>query len=366
MFKIASSPHTHSSNLTARFMLWVIAAMLPAVAVQYYYFGVGVLLQILLAVGFAYVLELIITALRRKPIFFYVADFSVILTALILAVAIPPYAPYWIILIGTFCAVILGKHVYGGLGQNPFNPAMVGYVVLLISFPLQMTSWMPPIALLNEPPTWNDTLSLIFNGVSSDGYSLLQLVGTIDGISQATPLDSVKSGLHNQQTLADIISSPIFSRHSGFAFFGNGWWQLNLTFLLGGLLLLWKKIIHWQTPTALLLSLTLLATANWLFAPQSSLNPLWQLFSGATMFCAFFIATDPVTASITPKGKLVFGALVGFLIYIIRYYGNYPDGVAFAILLANICVPLIDHYTRPRVYGYQVKNDRIKNDHIKK
>ncbi|KGQ71138.1 electron transporter RnfD [Chelonobacter oris] len=354
MFKIASSPHTHSSNLTARFMLWVIAAMIPAIAVLLFYFGIGVLIQIALALGFAYALELAVTYLRRKPILFYVADFSVILTALILAVAIPPYAPYWIILIGTFCAVILGKHVYGGLGQNPFNPAMVGYVVLLISFPLQMTSWVPPISLLNEPPTLNDAVSLIFKGVSSDGYSLLQLVGTIDGISQATPLDSLKSGLHNQQSWSAISLSPIFSS-TPFGMLGNGWWQLNLAFLAGGLFLLWKKIIHWQTPVALLLTLALLVAVHWLLSPQALPNPLWQLFSGATMFCAFFIATDPVTASITPKGKIVFGALIGFLMYIIRYYGNYPDAVAFSILLANICVPLIDHYTRPRVYGYHVK-----------
>ena len=361
MFKIASSPHTHSSNLTARFMLWVIAAMIPAVTVQCYYFGIGVLIQILLAVGFAYLLELLVTYLRRKPLLFYVSDFSVILTALILAVAIPPYAPYWIILIGTFCAVILGKHVYGGLGQNPFNPAMVGYVVLLISFPLQMTSWMPPIALLNEPPTWNDTLAIIFKGLSSDGYSLIQLVGTIDGISQATPLDSVKTGLHSGKSLIDIASSPIFSGNNFWlGAFGHGWWQWNLAFLVGGLFLIWKKIIHWQIPTALLLTLTALAAINWLLTPETALNPLWQLFSGATMFCAFFIATDPVTASITPRGKIVFGALIGFLIYIIRYYGNYPDAVAFSILLANICVPLIDHYTRPRVYGYSVKNRQVK------
>ncbi|MGV6989101.1 electron transport complex subunit RsxD [Testudinibacter sp. P80/BLE/0925] len=354
MFKIVSSPHTHSSNLTARFMLWVIVAMLPAIAVQIFYFGFGVFIQIGLAVGFAYLLELFVTYLRRKPLLFYVSDFSVILTALILAVAIPPYAPYWIILIGTFCAVILGKHVYGGLGQNPFNPAMVGYVVLLISFPLQMTSWMPPIALLNEPPTWNDTVALIFSGISSDGYSLVQLTATIDGISQATPLDSLRSGLLAQKSWLDVSQSPIFSQ-TALGSLGNGWWQLNLAFLLGGLLLLWKKIIHWQIPFALLLSLALLSCADWLFSEQALPNPLWQLFSGATMFCAFFIATDPVTASITPRGKLIFGALVGLLIYVIRNYGNYPDAVAFSILLANICVPLIDHYTRPRVYGYPVK-----------
>ena len=152
--KMVSSPHTHSGKLTARIMLWVIAAMLPALLTQIYYFGMGVLVQSALAISFALLLEFIVTKLRNKPNLVYISDFSVVLTALILAMAIPPYAPYWVILIGTLSAVILGKHVYGGLGQNPFNPAMVGYVVLLISFPLQMTSWMPPISLLNEPPTF--------------------------------------------------------------------------------------------------------------------------------------------------------------------------------------------------------------------
>ena len=168
MFKPTSSPHVHSGKLTARIMLWVIAAMLPAIAVLMFYFGFGVLIQAALAIGFALLLEFLVTLLRKKPKLFYIADFSVILTALILAIAIPPYAPYWIILIGTFCAVILGKHVYGGLGQNLFNPAMVGYVVLLISFPLQMTSWLPPLQLLNEPPTITDAYSLIFSGVTTD------------------------------------------------------------------------------------------------------------------------------------------------------------------------------------------------------
>ena len=137
MFKMISSPHTHSGKLTARVMFWVILAMIPAIILQIYYFGFGVLIQSALAIGLALLLEWSVSLLRKRPALSDISDFSVILTALILAVAIPPYAPYWIILIGTFCAVILGKHVYGGLGQNPFNPAMVGYVVLLVSFPLQ-------------------------------------------------------------------------------------------------------------------------------------------------------------------------------------------------------------------------------------
>lgn len=359
MFKMISSPHTHSGKLTARIMLWVIVAMLPAIAGQVYYFGFGVLIQSLLAISTALSLEFVVTLLRKKPKFFYIGDFSVVLTALILAVAIPPYAPYWVIIIGTCCAVILGKHVYGGLGQNLFNPAMVGYVILLISFPLQMTTWLPPIQLLNEPPHFADAYKLIFQGVTTDGFNLSQLILAIDGMSQATPLDTVKTAMRNNlSSLHEVSSSPIFSSVLPLGkrdiVEGMGWTQINLLFFLGGIFLIWKKIIHWQIPTALLTTIFSFALLNWLFSPVTP-NPIWHLVSGATMFGAFFIATDPVTASITPRGKLIFGALVGLLICLIRFWGNYPDGVAFAILLANICVPLIDHYTRPRVIGHNKK-----------
>lgn len=212
MFKMVSSPHTHSGKLTMRIMLWVILAMLPAMGVQLYYFGFGVLIQAALAISFALCLEGIVTVLRQKPTLFYLSDFSVILTALILAMAIPPYAPYWLILIGTFCAVILGKHVYGGLGQNLFNPAMVGYVVLLISFPLQMTTWLPPIQLLNEPPTLLDAYSLIFTGFSTDGFSLHQFTQSVDAITQATPLDSAKVILKEGVNYNILLQSPILRR----------------------------------------------------------------------------------------------------------------------------------------------------------
>ncbi|MFY1026414.1 electron transport complex subunit RsxD [Actinobacillus seminis] len=354
MFKMVSSPHTHSGKFTARIMLWVIGAMIPAIITQVYYFGPGVLVQASLAIVWALVVELIVTFLRKKPALFYIADCSVVLTALILSVAIPPYAPYWIILIGIFCAVILGKHVYGGLGQNPFNPAMVGYVILLISFPLQMSTWLPPINLLNEPPTLADTYSLIFQGATTDGFSLAQLTASIDGVTQATPLNEVKT-LATKYTdgypvglYGEMLRSPIFD-HGDFAL---GWWQVNVAFLFGGIFLIWRKVIHWQIPLAMLLMMTLLGMGSSVFSAGLHLSFNAQWLSGATMFGAFFIATDPVTASITPKGKLVFGALVGLLVYLIRYYGGYPDGVAFAILLGNICVPLIDHYTRPRVAGH--------------
>ena len=349
MFKMGSSPHTHGSNLTVKFMLWVMVAMVPALAVECYFFGTGVLVQAAIALSLAAVLELIIAKLRHKPMTFYIADLSGILTALILAMSIPPYAPYWVVVIGILVAMVMAKHIYGGLGQNLVNPAMVAYALLLVSFPVQMTAWMVPISLLSEPPTFNDALHLIFRGVSSDGLSLHQLVESVDGITQATPLDSAKTSLA-KLSLSEIQQSPIFfdSIFNGWA---QGWWQLNLAFLLGGLFLIYKRIIHWQIPASMLAVFVLCSGLTDLFGNGSHLNVIAQLFSGAMMFGAFFIATDPVTASITPKGKLIFGGLIGLLVYCIRYYGNYPDAVAFSVLLANICVPLIDHYTQPRLYG---------------
>lgn len=345
MFKMVSSPHTHSSNLTAKFMLWVIFSMLPAIFALWYFFGYGVLIQITIALMLAIVIELSVAKIRRKPTAFYLSDFSGVLTGLILAVSIPPYAPYWLITIGMVVALLLAKHAYGGLGQNIFNPAMVAYALLLVSFPVQMTAWLVPLELLNEPPTLVDSFSLIFKGITSDGFSLHQLISSVDGLSQATPLDSAKTNLATLG-MDNLLASPIF-KHS----LATGWWQINAAFLGGGLFLLYKRIIHWQIPLAMLVSFTLFSLVTQLITPHQHLNVVTHLFSGAMMFGAFFIATDPVSASITPKGKLIFGGLIGILLYLIRYHGNYPDGIAFSVLLANICVPLIDHYTQPRLYG---------------
>lgn len=352
MFKMISSPHTHSNNLTANFMLWVIGAMLPALVVQWYYFGYGVLIQAGIAIGLAVIIEIAVAKLRHKSTAFYLEDLSGILTALILAMAIPPYSPYWVIVIGVIVALLLAKHVYGGLGQNLFNPAMLGYALLLVSFPVQMTAWLPPLALLNEPPTLADSFSLIFTNVTTDGFSVHQLIQSVDGVSSATVLDGSKQAV---KTIKDgIFLDMQLEQLSNDVFFG-GWAQINLAFLAGGLLLIYKRIIHWQIPVAMLITFALFSFGTDIVQFNIHDKPRWtmplQLFSGAMMFGAFFIATDPVTASITPKGKLIFGALVGLLVYLIRYYGNYPDGVAFAVLLANICVPLIDHYTQPRLYG---------------
>lgn len=360
MFKMATSPHTHSNNLTAKFMLWVMGAMLPAVAVQCYYFGYGVLIQIVIALGLAVFIELLVAKLRKKSLSFYLADLTGLVTAIMLAIAIPPYSPYWIILIGTFVALSLGKHCYGGLGQNIFNPAMIGYALLLVSFPVQMTAWSVPQELLNSPFNLVDSFSLIFNGKTTQGANIYQLTNQIDGITQATPLDSAKlfysalcSDCNADVAYYDLVKSPIFIKGSWDI--AQGWWQVNLAFLLGGLILLYKRIIHWQIPVTLIGVFTLcVLLTNWFNGSTHHLSFYSQLVSGAMMYGAFFIATDPVTASTTPKGKLIFGGLIGLLEYLIRYFGQFPDGIAFSVLLANICVPLIDHYTQPRLYGTQL------------
>ena len=346
VFKIASSPYTHNHRSTNVIMRQVMLACIPGVAAQCYFFGWGNLIQILLAIMVAVLAESAVLLLRKKPVWKTLQDSTAALTGLLLGICIPPLAPWWIIVIGTLFAIIIAKQLYGGLGQNLFNPAMVGYVVLLISFPVQMTSWLPVLGLQSEPVSFMDCLNVIFTGHTGEGNTLHQLMLDIDGVTQATPLDTLKTSLKNGLTAHEIMQKPIFGN-----FAGLGWMWVNVGFLLGGLYLMYRKTIQWMIPVSFLLTLTIASTIGWLVAPDASGTPLFELFSGATMFGAFFIATDPVTASTTFRGRLIFGAVVGLMVYLIRTLGGYPDGVAFGVLIANMAVPLIDHYTQPRVYG---------------
>lgn len=348
-FRIASSPYTHNRRSTGNIMLLVALAAIPGFAAQCYFFGYGSLLQVLLAVLTAWLAEAAILRLRKAPIATNLADHSALLTAVLIGISLPPLAPWWLVVIGTLFAIVIAKQLYGGLGQNPFNPAMVGYVVLLISFPVQMTSWLPPDALQTVRPGLLDSLSMIFTGHTLAGDTMQQLQLGVDGVSQATPLDNFKTGLRAGHSAEQLLAQPIY----GGVLAGLGWQWVNIGYLAGGLFLLGKNAIRWHIPAAMLLSLACCATLGWLISPQSLNTPLIHLFSGATMLGAFFIATDPVTASTTNRGRLIYGALIGLLVWLIRSFGGYPDGVAFAVLLANICVPLIDYYTQPRVYGHR-------------
>ncbi|WP_039058277.1 electron transport complex subunit RsxD [Enterobacter sp. Bisph1] len=349
VFRIASSPYTHNQRQTSRIMLLVTLAAVPGIAVQTAFFGWGTVIQLILAIVSAVAAEALVLRLRKQNVGAIVADNSALLTGLLLAISIPPLAPWWMVVLGTAFAVIIAKQLYGGLGHNPFNPAMIGYVVLLISFPVQMTSWLPPHDIARTVPGFIDALQIIFSGHTTAGAGMETLRIGIDGVSQATPLDTFKTSLHAGHSVEQILQYPIYRG----VLAGVGWQWVNLAYLAGGLFLLWQKTIRWHIPVSFLLTLVICATLGWLLAPDSLAAPQLHLFSGATMLGAFFILTDPVTASTTNKGRLIFGALAGLLVWLIRSFGGYPDGVAFAVLLANITVPLIDYYTRPRVYGHR-------------
>ncbi|WP_342320834.1 electron transport complex subunit RsxD [Kosakonia sp. BYX6] len=349
VFRIASSPYTHNQRQTSRIMLLVALATLPGVIAQLWFFGWGTLVQVVLAIVSALLAEGLVLKLRKQTVSAILADNSALLTGLLLAISIPPFAPWWMVVLGTVFAVVIAKQLYGGLGHNPFNPAMIGYVVLLISFPVQMTSWLPPFEIARTVPGIMDALQVIFTGHSATGATMETLRIGIDGVSQATPLDTFKTSLHAGHSVEQILQYPIYSG----VLAGAGWQWVNLGYLAGGLFLLWQKTIRWHIPVSFLLSLAVCATLGWIFSPESLAAPQLHLLSGATMLGAFFILTDPVTASTTNKGRLIFGALAGLLVWLIRSFGGYPDGVAFAVLLANITVPLIDYYTRPRVYGHR-------------
>ncbi len=338
----SSSPYLHTADSVTAIMLRVIYALIPAVAAYVWFFGWGVLINILFAVGVALICEAAMLALRNRPIKPFLLDGSAVVTAVLLALALPLLVPWWVILIGTAFAIIIAKQLYGGLGFNPFNPAMVGYVVLLISFPREMTVWLAPEVVSGHSLGLTDTLRVIFTGQWPAGVAL-------DAISAATPLDSVKTGHSLGQSVgATLTASPVFGSLGG-----KGWEWINGMFLLGGLWLIYRKVISWHIPLAMLGTLVLLAGLFYLVDQDKFASPVFHLFSGAALLGAFFIATDPVTASATPRGRLYYGAGIGAFTYIIRTWGGYPDGVAFAVLLMNMAAPLIDYYTQPRTYGHK-------------
>ncbi len=334
-----SSPFLSGTNRVTLQMLQLLLALVPAVVGIVYFFGPGVLITMTLAIVVALLAEALMLKLRNRPLKPFLSDGSAIVTAVLLAIALPPLAPWWLVTIGILFAIIFAKHLYGGLGYNPFNPAMVAYVVLLISFPLEMTTWLPVTTLSENPLDMASAFQMIFTGQVSSGIS-------IDALSGATPLDAMKTQIGLLQNPTDIIQQPLFG-----LFGGKGWEWINILFATGGLYLIYRRVISWHIPVAMLLSLAVISGITYFLSPETSASPLFHLVSGGTMLGAFFIATDPITASTTVKGRIVFGAGVGILTYIIRVWGGYPDGIAFAVLLMNMLVPLIDYYTQPKVYG---------------
>lgn len=336
-----SSPHVLTpGNSVSAIMLTVLAALLPAIAAYYYFFGPAILVSLALASITALLAEAAMLRLRNYPLKHFLTDGSALLTAWLLALSVPPLAPWWLIVVGTAFAIVVAKHLYGGLGNNLFNPAMVGFAVLMISFPATMTQWPAPLLLSQHPVGFGEALQYAFSG-SLHGVKL-------DAVTMATPLDTLKTQLNLQHTVGEVKNMPIFG-----TFGGKGTEMIAAMVLFGGLFLWQRRIISWHTPVSFLAALALVAAIFNGIDPSRYASPMFHLFTGGAMLGAFFIATDYVTAPTTPGGKLIFGAGVGFLEYVIRVFGGYPDGIAFSILIMNAAVPLIDAYTQPRVFGHK-------------
>ncbi|MHB1353050.1 MAG: RnfABCDGE type electron transport complex subunit D [Thiobacillus sp.] len=339
------SPYILDRTSVTVVMAWVLVALLPAIAAYVWLFGPGILLTLSLATVTAVAAEAAMLKARGYPIKPFVGDLSAVVTAWLLALSLPSLAPWWLIVTGTLFAIVVAKHLYGGLGQNVFNPAMVGYAVLIVSFPVQMTQWAGPLELTATPLGMGQSAAIVFGADVS--RSLL------DAVTMATPLDSLRTGLLQQQTVDEVVRQPIFGQIGG-----TGFEWLAAAFLLGGLLLWALRIISWQVPLAFLVAAWLTAGFLHFFDAGRFGAPWFHVFAPSVMLGAFFIATDPVSGATTPRGKLIFGLGAGFLTIVIRTWGGFPDGVAFAILLMNLCVPLIDQYTQPRVYGEVRKEPR--------
>jgi Na+-translocating ferredoxin:NAD+ oxidoreductase subunit D len=330
----STPPYLLQANSVTRVMSRVCLALLPAIAVYTWLIGPAVILQIAIASVVALAAEAAMLGLRNKPLQPFLTDGSAIVTAWLIALAFPPMVPWWLVVVATLFAIVVAKHLYGGLGQNPFNPAMIAFAVCIVSFPALMSHW--PSTGLRLP--FGEQFRIVF-GFTQD----------LDALSAATPLDALKTAL---KTGSGIDVPSLLANQKLYGYFaGRGWEWVATAYLLGGLWLWRQKIITWQVPTAFLVAFAALSGVLWLYQPGQYASPLFHLFSGGSMLGAFFIATDPVSGCTTPRGKLIFGAGAGLLAYVIRVFGGYPDGIAFAILLMNITAPLIDLFTQPPIFG---------------
>jgi len=323
MLYLSSSPHIRSSDSSAQIMRQVIYALLPACAAGLLFFGLPALLVLVESVASCLVAEAVCNVLMKRDQ--TLSDGSAVITGILLAMNLPPSSPWWMVLFGSFIAIVIGKQVYGGLGYNPFNPALVARVVLLISFPVQMTTWTAAVPF-------------------TSGF---------DAVAAATPLGEMKNALSLTGKLPenspDLLSMAVGNIPGSFGEVSA------LLLLLGGLYLLWRKVITWHIPFSFIGAMVAFSGVLWLVDSSRYPDPLFHLLTGGLLLGAFFMATDMVTSPVTPRGMIVFGIGCGVITVLIRQFGGYPEGVSFAILLMNAATPLIDRYTRPRKFGAKKK-----------
>ncbi|WP_431145959.1 RnfABCDGE type electron transport complex subunit D [Pseudomonas alvandae] len=305
----------------------VLLATLPGVLALMWVYGWGVIFNLLLSGLTALAVEALVLRLRRRPLKPALGDGSALVSATLLAVALPAYCPWWLTVTATACALLFGKHVWGGVGSNPFNPAMLGYALVLLAFPQHMSQW----------PTLHGI------GLGDGLRHVAGIAQAPDGWAGATALDSLQ--INRSLTIDELFASdPAFGRWGG-----RGVEWVNLAFLAGGLFLLQQRVFSWHAPVGMLVSLFTVSLLCWNGSGSDSHgSPLFHLLTGATMLGAFFIVTEPVSGARTPLARLLFGAGAGLLVYLIRTWGGFPDGVAFAVLLMNLGVPALDRFVEAR------------------
>lgn len=320
----------------------VLVAVTPALLYGIALFGWPTLNLLLVTVLSCWLCEAVCLWLAGRPVRPFLLDGSATLTGVLLVLSLPPWAPWWIGAVGAFFAIGIGKQVFGGIGQNLFNPAMLARVALLVSFPVEMTLWLEPRPLFSSAaPSFLEGLALTFGSIPA-----------IDAVSGATVLGRIRTELGLSHELSQILTGHYQTRLAALGWTsGSAGETSELLILLGGLWLLWRRTITWPIPVAMLAAVLVLSGGLHWSNPQRFAGPEVHLLSGGLMLGAFFIATDPVTSPSARLGQLLFGAGCGALVYIIRTWGGYPEGVAFAVVLMNAATPLIDHYVRPRIYG---------------
>ncbi|WP_299833153.1 RnfABCDGE type electron transport complex subunit D [Pseudomonas sp.] len=325
------SPLETANERLQKTMSLVLLATVPGALTLLWFYGWGVLINWLLAAGMALAVEALVLKLRQQPVAAALSDGSALVSSTLLAFALPPYSPWWLTLLASAFALLFGKHLFGGVGKNPFNPAMLGYALVLVSFPQQMSHWPAPHGL-----NLMGGLQQIF------GFNF-GAAGQPDAWATATALDALR--INKSLTIDELFANnPSFGR-----FGGRGAEWLNLAFLAGGAFLLQQRVFTWHAPVGMLGSLFVLSLLFWNGSGSDSHgSPLFHLLTGASMLGAFFIATEPVSGPKSPWARLLFGAGVGTLTYVIRTWGGYPDGVAFAVLLMNLAVPALERLERPK------------------
>jgi electron transport complex protein RnfD len=329
LITISPSPHLHSQVSTKKLMTGVLIALLPSLAVSVWMFGWRTLIVTAVAVLSSVLFEYLIQKyLLKKKI--SIVDNSAIVTGLLLAFCLPVNIPIGLIIIGSLVAIGVGKMTFGGIGNNPFNPALVGRVFLFISFPVKMTSWPVPMGFQTS---------------------------LTDATTGATPLAIIKEGLRNSETIDSIMKNIPSSMDMFYGKMGGSLGEVAaVALILGFFYLLVKKIITWHIPVSVIGTVIVFTGILWLVNPEQNADPVFHLLTGGLLLGAIFMATDYVTSPMTPKGMIIFGVGIGLLTVIIRRYGAYPEGVQFAILIMNAFVPLINSYTKPKRFGEEVKN----------